>query len=269
MPTTFNNIVVLNLHAPLENTHHTRVQQLIHIDWKRHLLRMKRDFALNEAYISKWRCILYPEKIFLHTIVIWILTGNHSYAWRPILKPIGGASFHFSGVARLPQRQNFLCFNQQQQKISACFFFNSKFSSCWWQVPCVFPVWKNGLPNFLCSGNFVFGLYITCTHTPHVTHTHAHTHAQYTMFSLKPLFSAPVVGFGCWVWVDLGSSSSRGLCVSSSSRERTDQAPLLSPASPAQTPVQQNSEQQLERFLHGYQSSTVGVPNRGPVQRIL
>ena len=153
---------------------------------------MKRDIALNKTYISQWWRILYPEMIFFTPFVNtnWHLLEELCMATH--LEPDrrwGRLDSFFQGcqapikIARLPQRQHFPVFlNQQQQKYFSIFF-NCIFSSCWWQVPCVFPVWKNGLPNFVCSGNPVFGLYITRIHTTQVTHTHthAHTHAHSTL----------------------------------------------------------------------------------------
>ena len=113
-----------------------------------------------------------------------------------------GRLVSFFQGCQAPTKTTFPVFlNQQQQKYFS-FYFNCIFFLVLVASSLCFPCLENGLPNFVCSGNPVFGLYITRTHTTQVTHTHthAHTHAhRYTMFSLKPLFSAPVVGFGCWV----------------------------------------------------------------------
>ena len=42
---------------------------------------------------------------------------------------------------------NFSCLRLQVH----FFFSNRKFPLCWYQIPCIFSVWENGLPNSLFS----------------------------------------------------------------------------------------------------------------------
>ena len=105
-------------------------------------------------------------------------------------------------VGRLPQRQHSLCFliNNNKKFQFVCLFSTVNCP----RVGAKFPVFSVSGKMYFQNFHTMVTLFLVCISHSHTTcHSHAHTHTcththtQNTTFSLRPLFSAPVVEFGC------------------------------------------------------------------------